>query len=258
MERYHLYLDESESHNNGSNRVFCLAGIIIKEAAVESDLKPSLNQLKEQIWSDYPTPTDIVLHEKDVRAAQNTRNSISTIKNEFQRFRRGQYSRSLYDGLDDIINTIPCKVIGAVVKMDDLQAHFNENIVTHNYLIAMQIILENYCKFLSEADGKGYVFYESRDDDPDSKVRMHYNHVKAMGSMYVNPYAMQKRLGEIEFPGKTENNPGLQIADFVPNNFARKALSKRHHRFNIYQTLRRSRYDGGLLKHDRFGIKIMP
>lgn len=135
-------------------------------------MNPRLNRLKEQIWSDYQSPTDIVLHEKDVRAAQNTRNNISNIKAEFQRFRKGSYSRQLYKGLDGIIKSIPCKVIGAVVKMDDLQLHFSEDIVTHNYLIAMQIILENYCKYLSEADGKGYVFYESRDEDPDSKVRM--------------------------------------------------------------------------------------
>ena len=87
---------------------------------------------------------------------------------------------------------------------------------------------------------------------------MHFNHVKAMGSMFISPFAMQNYLREIDFPPKSSNNPGLQIADFIPNPFARNALKKKQNKYSIYSQLRLLRYDGGLKRYDRFGMKIMP
>lgn len=256
MKKYHLYLDESETHNNGSERVFCLAGIIVEEGNYKNILQPGLNQLKKSVWHDLTNPSSYVLHEKDIRSAQ--RNKLRSIKPEFHRFKKGAYSRILYKGIGDLITDSDCKVIGASIRMDDLNQHFNNNIVSENYLITFQIILENFCHFLESVNGIGSIYYEARDKKPDSIVRMHFNQIKAMGSMFINPYAMQNHIREIEFPLKTNNNEGLQVADFVPNPFARKTLEKKQHKFNIYQTLRTSRYHGGIYKGSRFGIKVMP
>ncbi|GGD28954.1 DUF3800 domain-containing protein [Pontibacillus salipaludis] len=257
MERYHLYLDESETHYNGSNRVFCLAGIIVKEKDVP-ELESSLDSLKRDIWKDQPNPTSLILHEKEVKEVEKSRINVRKAKPEYRIFRRNGAVRKLYKGLENIVEDTSCTVVGAVIKMDDLSSYYKEDISSHNYLIAMQMILENYCHFLESVQGHGKVFYESRDLDPNAKVRMHYHHVKAMGSMYVNAFAMQKHLGEIEFPDKTENNAGLQVADFVPNTFARKAAGFKKHKFSISDVTRKSRYDGGLQKRERFGVKVMP
>lgn len=69
---------------------------------------------------------------------------------------------------------------------------------------------------------------------------------------------MQKHLKEIYFPTKLDNIAGLQIADFVPNHFARKCAGKEQNRFNIYQSIRKCRYNGGVGNVNRFGIKNMP
>lgn len=256
MDKYHLYLDESETHINGTNRIFCLAGIIVKEDDFNTVLKPRLDNLKQQVFHDLTNPTDYILHEKDIRSAQ--KNKMKNINPEFRRFKQAHYSRMLYNELEQIVQSSSCKVIGSCIHMDDLNKHFNKKIVSQNYLIAFQIILENFCHFLERVNGTGHVFYESRDEKPDSIVRMQFNHVKAMGSMYVNPYAMQRHIREIDFPNKLENNAGLQIADFIPNPFARKVLEKKQYKFNIYKTLRLVRYDGGIYKGNRFGIKVMP
>jgi hypothetical protein len=60
------------------------------------------------------------------------------------------------------------------------------------------------------------------------------------------------------FRQKTDNNVGLQIADFIPNSFARSFGKNRDYRFNINTSLNNYRYDGGLGKPDRFGIKVLP
>jgi hypothetical protein len=256
MNKYHLYLDESETHTDGKERIFCLAGIIVEENNFVNVIEPGLNDLKKVIWHDLPNPTSYILHEKDVRSAQ--KNKMRNINPEFYRFRKGSYSRNLYNGIGDLINSSSCKIVGSAIHMDNLDMHFKKTIVSHNYLIAFQIILENFSHFLESVNGVGSVFYESRDDKANSIVRMQFNQIKAMGSMYVNPYAMQKHIREIEFPGKTENNAGLQVADFVPNPFARLSLGKAQHKFNLYPTLRTARYDGGIFKGDRFGVKMMP
>jgi len=257
MKKYHLYLDESESYTKDRKEVvFCLAGIIVEEDKFNTILEPELNVLKNVIWNDLPNPTSYVLHEKDVRSAQH--NKLRGIKTEFHRFKKSGASRVLYRGIDNVIKNSSCVVIGASIHMNQLDTHFKKSILSDNYLIAFQIILENYCHYLESVNGIGSVFYESREDKPDSITRMQFNRIKAMGSMYVNAYAMQRHIREIEFPAKKENNAGLQIADFVPNPFARIALGLKQQQHNIYKTLRKSRYHGGIYKGDRFGVKLMP
>ncbi|ELK43374.1 hypothetical protein D478_03654 [Brevibacillus agri BAB-2500] len=257
MTEYYIYLDESTTHNPGFlNPVFCLAGIVVKKDDYHL-VQQGLDKIKQQIWYDLSNPLDLVLHEKEVREAQNRMVDRSKIKSHYLRFRSNSYSRMLYSELDTLLKNIPCNVLGAVIRMDDLDQHFKKDIQSDYYLSAMQIVMENFCQFLINAGGIGHILIESRSHQ-DKQVRLRYNHIKAMGSMFVNPFAMQTLLKDIDFPSKTENIAGLQIADFVPNPFARNALGNKQPQFNIYQALRPLRYDGGLGKFDRFGMKIMP
>lgn len=259
-EIYHLYLDESETKDfTGKNRVFCIAGLIIKERDYPS-FSDKVKLLKRDVWIDLNNPEDIVMHEKDIRFANNRSNKrrLGEIKSEFHRFKENAKMRDLYEKLNNIIETTPISIIGACIKLDGLSEYFHRDLLSDKYLIAMQILFENFCQFLQKKNGVGYVFYESRKEENDKEVRMRFNHIKAMGSMYISPYAMQKHLIEINFPSKLDNNEGLQVADFIPNNFAREHGVNDRYKFNIFNSLRKTRYDGGLLKHDRFGIKVMP
>lgn len=260
MKTYQLYLDESETHVAGSNRVFCIAGIIVDEDDHTSILQPALDDLKKKVWSDLPSPTSIVLHQKDVSFAQNNNNryKLNQIPVAFHRFRSNIYSRTLYQELEKIFDLKATTVIGSCIIVDELQAHFNNNILSDKYLIGMQILFENFCHFLSCNNARGSVFLESREEAMDKEIRMRFNHIKAMGTMYINPYAIQRHLQEIHFPAKQENLAGLQMADFIPNTFARKACGKDHKKFNIYDALRKNQYDGNLMKQARFGVKVMP
>lgn len=262
MNKYYLYLDESETHKNGNNRVFCIAGIIINEEDVEK-LDTLLNNLKNEIWVNTVyknNANEIILHEKDVRFANNrsNRSSLNKVSKEFHIFKQNDNTRNLYEGISNIFNEVNLKVIGASVDLDKLDMYFDENMQSDKYLVCMQIILENFCHFLESNDGRGVVMYESREEHNDKIVRMKFNQIKACGSMFINPYAMQKRLIDIEFPCKNDNISGLQIADFIPNTFARKHAKFEQHKFNLYKCLRLSRYCGNINKYDRFGIKFIP
>ena len=45
---YHLYLDESETHNFGKNRVFTIAGVIVEENYHNTTLTNELIKLKKR------------------------------------------------------------------------------------------------------------------------------------------------------------------------------------------------------------------
>ncbi len=259
-EIYHLYLDESETKDySGNNRVFCIAGFAIKENDY-STLTYELNKLKQDTWSDIPNPENIILHELNVRYANNrsNRRRLNKIPSEFHRFKTNSVTKELYERLKLIFENTPLTIIGSCVVLDRLSSYFTSDILSDKYLIAMQILLENFCHFLKKNDGVGYIFYESREEPNDKEIRMRFNHIKAMGSMFISPYAMQKSLIEINFPSKTDNIEGLQVADFIPNNFAREIGINERYRYNIFDSVRKKRYDGGLLKHERFGVKELP
>ncbi len=76
-------------------------------------------------------------------------------------------------------------------------------------------------------------------------------------------YAMAKATAEarllgLDFVDKNDNIEGLQIADFVPNCFARDHAGIKQCKPNIFGTLKYHRYDGGTGQADRFGVKYMP
>ena len=82
--------------------------------------------------------------------------------------------------------------------------------------------------------------------------------MKLMGSMYMTKETAEKRLLGIDFVDKTSNEAGLQIADFVPNSFARDHAGMKQLEPNIFSTLKYHLYDGNMGFDDRFGVKYMP
>lgn len=118
--------------------------------------------------------------------------------------------------------------------------------------------MENFCHFLKNRNGIGKIFYEAIGEDQSKEMCLRFHHIKAMGTMYVSPYAIQKSIISIDFPKKSDNIAGLQIADFIPNDVARDALKKKKHQFNINREINQAKYDGMIGNKDRFGVKIIP
>lgn len=254
MAKYTLYLDESTTHNNFNNKVFCMAGVIIKDEDYSNIIIPEMNNLKRRIWHNVANPTDIVIHQKEVNEGIKRKATDSN----FTRFSQNRYCKMLYEGLNNLFSQNTMTIVGTCIVMDDLNLYFNNGIKTDQYLIALQLLMENYCHFLCSTNGVGKILYEARHEHENEKMRIRFYNIKLMGSMYVNSSIMITRLRSIDFPKKKDNNIGLQLADFVPNYFARKELGKDKKRYNIDNKLRICRYDGGLNLRDRFGVKVMP
>lgn len=258
MKEYALYLDESETHNKEDNYYFCMAGIIVAKED-ENCIQAAVHRLKEEFWPDFDNPRALILHEKDIKAAAKPSNrQRKKLPAEYRVFKQKALRRQLYEKLGDIFSLNKMTVLGSCIDISKLHQFFPGEILADRYLIAIQMILENFVHFLSAHNGEGQIYYESRGEVPDRELQLRFNHIKAIGSMFVNPFALQQHLREISFPNKRDNVEGLQIADFVPNGFARHAAGL-DTKYSTYDTVRKYRYAGGIADgYKRFGVKFIP
>ena len=236
-EQYTLYLDESETHTfnpaigGGENYHFCMAGVIAKKDD-SSRLEAGIRQLKNIVWSELPNPQEIILHQMRILEAEKGRLDIKKYP-EYSKFRKKEERVRFYRELKKIFVLNDITIIGSSIS-------------------------EAYCHFLCTKDGIGNVIYEYRELIGNEKLRDRYYHMKLMGSMYMAKATAETRLLGLDFADKNDNIAGLQLADFVPNPFARDHAGLNQSRPNIWGTLRYFRYDGGIGQPDRFGVKYMP
>ena len=264
MDCYTLYLEESETHRFDavkSQQVdphFCMAGVIVADKDVIK-IEHSVNNLKALIWPTSPNPSAIILHQMLINNAQKGR--LDTIKyQEYAIFSSHQQVKRFYTELQKIFVQNPIIIIGSCISENNMANYYGVSGKNKQdkYLIALQLILENYCHFLCSKNAKGRILYESRNIISDEQLRDRYYHMKLMGSMYMQRATAVNCLLGMDFAKKDENDPCLQIADFIPNGFARDCLGVKQPKYNIFRTFKYLRYDGGQGLPERFGIKYMP
>lgn len=260
MKIYNLYLDESHTHTRGLNEFFSISGIIVEKNYYDNQLISEIDKLKQKLWNPSLNYKDYILHEKDISFAVNPRNKskLSEISPEYHIFQDKNITKDFYIELEKIISKHEIIIMGACISIDELKKHYHNSTVTDKSLIILQIILENFCHFLEKHNAIGEIFYESIGDEQDKKMSMRFHHIKSIGTMYIQPFAIQKLIRNIYFPNKKDNIVGLQIADFIPNNVVRKAAQKKKSDFNLYRVIERKSYDGGISKKQKYGIKNLP
>lgn len=262
--KYTLFLDESETHiHNKTNHRdekyhFCMAGAIIAEDDYPV-FEESVKQLKRNIWADRSNPEEIILHQMRIIDAEKGRLD-NTVYPEYSKFNKKSERVQFYNEIKRVFLNNNIVIVGSSICEDDLKKFYwvtGKN-KQDQYLVATQLLLENYCHFLCSQNGMGNIIYEYRELKGNEMLRDKYYHMKLMGSMYMNKDSAEKHLLGIDFVDKKENLAGLQIADFIPNAFARDHANVNQGKPNIFSTLRYCRYDGNQNCKDRFGIKYMP
>lgn len=260
---YTLYLDESETHrfDNQAHKAkdfyFCMAGIIIKQDDIPQ-IEQDLIKLKETIWPDHPHPQQIILHQMRILEASKGRLK-QDVYPEYAKFRSAKPRKEFYQELKKLFAKNSLTIVGSSISEDDLkQLYWVNGNKQDQYLIAMQLLLENYCHFLCTHNGIGNIIYEYRELLGNEKLRDKYYHMKLMGSMYITKAVAESRLLGLDFVDKKENVAGLQLADFIPNSFARDHAGIKQDKPNIFSTLKYHLYDGDKHAPQRFGVKYMP
>lgn len=241
MKEYYLFLDESKPNKNFQN--FTLGGIAVEKNIYETQLKPLVNTLKINCFGS----DQVILHEIDIR--KKTGDFVGITKEQQQKF---------FQNLEELfLNNNFFSVLAVSVNLDDLNNLYKEEDRNDIYYIALQLLMENFAQFLSTNDGIGTIYLETTDAVNNKRLQNLFHLLKATGTLFVKKEALQERLSTINFAIKSENIIGLQLADFIPNSLARKALSKGQKPYSILGGIESKLYDGKVEMKERFGFKII-
>jgi hypothetical protein len=279
LEHFTLFLDESLV----AKRYFSVAGIIANKHQ-RKEIYKQLNNLKENLWQfdNYPLeysrihpvtyyPSaythNFVLHEMamhQIAGAQRAYlvpNLLEKYGNQNIIFRNKDTMKKLYTGVANILEKNGISVTGVVFDFENIRNMYGVMpAVDYGYEMAIQILVENFVQYLIKHNGYGDLVLESRSTSASHKadllVQSKFYYLKARGTMFLPDEIIQRHLGNIVFIPKSTNSPCLQIADLVPNNFARKMAGKKTN--GLGRTLLNRRYDGLVGKPERFGIKQIP
>lgn len=240
MKEYYLFLDESRPNTNFRN--FTLGGVVIEKETYEKVIRPETIKLKRECFGN----ENIILHEIDIRKKQSEYVGITQ-----------KQQMIFFEKLNNLFLDNDISVLAVSINVDELDILYSSDERNDIYYIALQLLMENFVHFLITNNGSGSLFLESTDTVNNSKLQNLFHMLKATGTLFMKKETLQERLGTISFPLKSDNVIGLQIADFVPNVLARKALGKEQKPFSIYKGIDEKLYDGTINRKDRFGFKII-
>lgn len=241
MKEYYLFLDESKPNANFMN--FTLGGVIVEKQDYENNIKPFVNRLKKECFGNEA----VILHEIDIRKKEGDFLGITKIQQE-----------TFFRNLNDLfIKQDSISVMAVSINIDDLDKMYRVEDRNDIYYISLQLIMENFVQFLSCHDGIGIIYLETTDNFNNTKLQNLFHLLKATGTLFVRKEVLKFRLSTINFAIKSENNIGLQMADFIPNPLARKALLKKQKPFSIIEGIEDRLYDGTIEMKERFGLKII-
>lgn len=266
MTEYTLYLDESEipikdDHGNTIGKYFFIGGVAMTNQYHDTGFTTKINELKRKLWDKQKydsTYLSHILHELEVTHASNHR--ISKLKFKYNDiFAKYSKCNLLYNSLSTIVRDSDIVVMCAYINENELKRIYPSNKLNDRLSILMQIIIENYYHFLINNNGVGKICYEHIDDGQNKIVKQRYDNIKRTGTMFYPAKEINKCIKDLYFKKKTDNIPGLQLADFVPNTLGRHQCEKDNNSNKMYSSVSSKLYDGnGLNMQSKFGLKEIP
>ena len=236
---YILFLDETKANN--INPYFCLAGFTILETNYYR-LVEKINKVKVNFFGS----DDIIFHLYEMKRRTEP----------FNLFRDTDIREKFWKSIKDIVAETDIKVLSCCINQNENEIIYNQcgNDV---YFITLQAIVENFVQFLTRQNNKGKIVIESRNEKENLLLTKHYRSLYNIGTLYINKSIIKKKLhNDLIIKAKSENEIGLQIADFIPN-----SLINSHFRgsdpLGLGELFTHMLYDGSCGNIEKFGFKIL-
>lgn len=258
MAEYTLYIDESETFNNSGKKFFVMSGVSIRKTNYPV-IRSEVEELKRKVWDNITGCENYILHEKDISFANFPLNSskLSAVASCYHIFTDTKKVQLLYNELSKLFKKSDLYIIGVCLDKSALFARYGEKNLNNQLTIAIQLLVEHYCRFLIMNKSTGDICYEAMQPEQNTKIQQRLYELKALGSMYYSPKTIQDYIREIHFVKKSENMIGLQLADFVPNTLGRYVAGMKPKNKNFAKIVRKKLYDGSQDKTYRFGFKVL-
>lgn len=239
MTEYYLFLDEVKPNAFGT--YFALGGYAISKFDYENTLVPNLQKIKED---NMPNPS-LPLHLYDMR---KNRKGFEFLSNNSIRVK-------LFESIKKLISELDIKVFVSSIdtaKYDKMYYSCHTNDI---YDINLQIILENFVHFLLSVDGTGSFYIESRNPMENKYLQICYYRLITGGTLFIDSKTIMDKLSILSFPLKSDNNLGVQLADFIPISFVRHVIGSNDYN-GLYSLFKEKVYKGyNNCTEQRFGFK---
>lgn len=235
---YYLFLDETKPNAHGD--YFALGGYAISKEDYEKILVPKLEKIKTDLM---PNP-NLPLHLYDMRKNINGFEFLSNVN----------IRNSLFDRIKQLITDLSIDVfVASIDKKKYKSMYYNK--INDVYDITLQTILENFVHFLIENNAIGSFFIESRNTIENKYLQVCYYRLLTGGTLYIDANTIMKKLSILSFPLKSDNNLGVQLADFIPMSFIRHLIGAKDY-CGLYKVFESKIYKGyNENMEERFGFK---
>lgn len=242
----YLFVDESGDHNliviDDQYPVFVLAGIILDENYHNIFVTNQINSLKQKLFGN----EKIILHTAD----------ISRNKNGYERLKSDKDFRySFYNELNNFIENLDFKIIAAAVRKKDYKNKYGLAAVDP-YLFCLEVLIERFIYELQEKNDKGMIIAESRNSILDNQLEIAFLETKISGTRFLKSKVVKEKIVNLVLREKSQNIPGLQLADLVASPIGRFVIGKKSNKdFEIIQHKFRKNSQGNYLG---YGLVIFP
>ncbi len=239
MTDYYLFLDEVKPNAFGT--YFALGGYAISKNDYENILVPNLQDIKEKNMPDPSLP----LHLYDMRKNQKGFEFLSDNKIRV----------NLFESIKKLIRQLDMKVFVSSIDTAKYKKMYFANHTNDIYGINLQIILENFVHFLLSVDGTGSFYIESTNSIENKHLQICYYRIITGGTLFIDSKTIMERLSILSFPLKSDNNLGVQLADFIPISFVRHVIGSNDYN-GLYTLFKEKVYEGyNNCMEQRFGFK---
>lgn len=225
---------------NAHGDYFALGRYAILKEDYENILVPKLQKIKTDLMPDPNLPLHLYDMRKNIKGFEFL--SDMNVRN------------SLFDRIKQLIKDLPINIFVASINKKKYSNMYHDKI-NDVYDITLQTILENFVHFLIENNATGSFFVESRNSIENKYLQVCYYRLLTGGTLYIDSNTIMDKLSILSFPLKSDNNLGVQLADFIPVSFIRHMVGSKDY-CGLYKIFEDKIYQG--YNHnmgDRFGFK---
>lgn len=208
---YRMYIDEVGNHDlkpayrHANDQYLSLTGLIMSLDDARDVLAPRLDDLKRRYFDSHPD-NPVILHRREIVRRSPP---FHALKDDVTRQAFGQE-------LLRLVEDLPFSVVTVVI---DKAAHLARYRAwsDHPYHYCLENLLERYCHELRTRRLHGDVMAESRGGREDRALKTSYRAHHERGTSHVSKAALAAHITsqEIKLQKKSDNVPGLQLADLL-------------------------------------------
>ena len=242
---YKIFLDESGDHNlkviDPNHPVFALVGCIFNENYYDDTAIKIVNDLKIKYFKS----TDIILHSRDIRKQESK---------PFLALRKREIRENFYSDLNNLISKLNTTILCSVIDKYKLKEQYGNN-SSNPYYLSLGFIMERFTIFLREKGESGIIIIESRNQTDNDLLYLAFSKIMLGGTGFMKGSEFQRRIQDLTFMSKKENEIGTQLADLVAYPVATHILPNRDTKaFDVIKIKIRSKNE----KIKGYGLKIFP